>query len=216
MTQFSQLLTASVEIPADTGNGADTAVMTFAMGSILPIPSTMHANWFDGLEAYILDLRAASALQGYGGDCLVKIYNPLLPKPNYPLFEDTFALPGGFGIGLPREVALCVSYLNTTENTIARARRRGRHYVPGFGESANDAGRPVTSTIEGIADAFGDYLTDPHPGYTPADTTAPCVYSRVEGAGFTITRAYVNNEWDTQRRRQEPPTSRYYPNGYGP
>ena len=216
MAALSQLLTASVTMPSTTADTADSATMTFAVGSSLPIPSSIHNDWFDALNTYIDDLRIAGALYGYGGDVLVKIYNPLLSAPNYPIYEDTFVLPSDSAVDLPREVALCVSYYNSLDNTVARARRRGRHFVPGHREAGNDSGRPSSTLIGLVSTAFGDYLNDPFNGTTPADPITPCVYSRAEGAGFLINRAYVDNEWDTQRRRGTKATSRTYPTGWEP
>lgn len=216
MTAYSQIRTASVTLPAASADTADNAIMTFAVGSTLPISLTLMPDWAQALANYVNALRTVGATRGYQGDMLVKIYNPLTGLPNYPIYEESFALSGTFGVDMPLEVALCVSYANTTENSIRRARRRGRHYVPGHVETGNLNGRPTTALVEAVADAYADYLGDPFDGTTPPDPVDPCVYSRTEGEGYNITRAYVDNEWDIQRRRGSKPTSRYYPTGWGP
>jgi hypothetical protein len=191
-------------------------VLTFAVGSDIPIPSTDHPLWFDGLAQYIADLRTAGTLITYQGDVLVKIYNPLAGPPNYPLYEDTFSLAGVSSQEMPPEVALCVSYFNTLENTVARGRRRGRHFVPGIPSGSVSNGRPNSTLQQAVANAFADYLSDPLPGSTNPDVPIPCIYSRINGEGYLINRAWVDNEFDTQRRRGLKATVRFYPTGWGP
>lgn len=125
--------------------------------------------------------------------------------PRAPVLR-TFGTLSGMSInGLPREVALCMSFQGTRLSGIPQARRRGRVYLPFFTETSNDGdGRPTSALITSIATAGGALLT----ASDSASTWTWEIWSAA-GPGFTIvTDGWVDNEWDIQRRRGRNATSR--------
>lgn len=129
---------------------------------------------------------------------IVKFYTIGAGPPNYPVYETTFNFDTNPGdIQMPMEVALCISYSNTTENTVPRARRRGRIYLSGWSESFNDAGRPVEANLSTLVGYYATYAGDVN---AISGLTAG-IWSRVNDVVYQIDTAWVDNEWDTQRRR---------------
>jgi len=135
----------------------------------------------------------------------------------------------GAGQPLPQEVALCMSFKSADEDGPLR-RRRGRIYIGPLGEAHNaeavdGAGRPTEVLINAInfaasrlQDQASDIATEPVGSSTPW-----VVYSRpttdawnathpgderLSGSFHRVTDGWVDNEWDTQRRRGLKATTR--------
>jgi len=114
----------------------------------------------------------------------------------------TFDAPGSTN-NLPAEVALCLSYASSNPVVPVR-RRRGRIYLGGFitGASAPDAyARPDSDVVTAMLLSAVNLATD-QDGFTWA------IYSRAAGAALSVDNGWVDNEWDTQRRRGQQATSR--------
>lgn len=152
-----------------------------------------------------------------------------------PLFTRSMTFSGRepqVGRNLPSEVAVCLSYKNSSPSTEPPARRRGRLYIGPFLESAgveedeagSEASRPTAALRQRILDA-GEYLargsglpqwsiySRPFAGRAAGEkkrangTDLPAIPARA-GQIHTITDLWVDNAWDTVRRRGERPTSR--------
>lgn len=131
-------------------------------------------------------------------------YNMADPEPRVPVWTSDWSLTGTpSGDSMPTEVALCVSFKADLESGTPAARRRGRIYLGPFDTSPNSDGRPSAAFVEGVADAASTFAQDLIvPGF------ALVVYSRVDGVARTATGLWVDNAWDTQRRRGLIPTAR--------
>lgn len=136
------------------------------------------------------------------------IYHMGDPEPRSPIAEaDTGTLDGENSGGLPTEVAVCLSYRAAYVSGEPPARRRGRIFL----------GPLTTDTL----DALTDYVR-PSGGLREAMATAAAdtanqlvtvgapwqVFSRVDDAIRPVIGGWVDNEWDTQRRRGREATSR--------
>lgn len=196
---------AQVTLISATADSADNQSNTFAAGQIATLDATYATNWTTELKGFYDDLLPAGALRGMAqNNHLVKFYDIEAPQPNYPLFERTFNLASTpNAVDMPQEVALCVSYANTSANTIARGRRRGRLYISGWGEASNTTGRPTTTAMDALLDAFTDYVV----AFNALGTLDASIWSRVGNTTYTIETAKVDNSWDTQRRRGVAPTA---------
>jgi hypothetical protein len=110
---------------------------------------------------------------------------------------------------LPTEVALCLSYQGQRVSGLPQSRRRGRVYIGPLSVSAlvQATGLPNTAAngvIDTIA-ACGTFLA----GATwSALGTVWGVYSPTDDQGVTVTDGWVDNAFDTQRRRGEKATTR--------
>ena len=105
-------------------------------------------------------------------------------------------------LSLPTEVALCLSYATTDDPDKATSGRyRGRIYL---GPLNTTGGLRPSSGIIGYALAFGQALA----AIGTAGNTTWVMYSRADNATRKIESIWVDNAWDTQRRRGAAPTAR--------
>ena len=107
----------------------------------------------------------------------------------------------------PSEVALAISWQATPAIIVPLQRRRGRTYIGPLGNGVVDStpgspNRPDPTVVE-LWSAAGAYLTDDE-----LDFERLCIFSRADDAGYEVSGGWVDNEWDTQRRRGQDPTSR--------
>jgi len=197
---------AMATLDALSGNTEDVNVTSFFAEFPTQPNSLQVADWGDAIVDFFGAVRVAGALRGRAtGGHDIKFYAADGSVPNYPFEERAFSLgvaPGDYV--LPSEVSLCVSYANDTENSVQRARRRGRIYISGWNSTNNSTGRPTTATTEDLADAFQVYAQAVN---VITDATA-VVYSRTNVIGYALERTWVDNEWDTMRSRGGKSTAR--------
>lgn len=161
---------------------------------------------FDELEAFYSGLVTFFSDQVRQNNHELKAYAMLDPEPRAPVLERTWSLPSApSGNGLPPEVALCLSFQGDRMSGVPQARRRGRVYIP-FPDAALTVapGIPNSTAINTVM-TVGDTLLD---ASDAAATWTWVVYSRVEPGYTVITNGWVDNAWDTQRRRGRVPTVR--------
>lgn len=139
-------------------------------------------------------------------DHVWKLYDRTDPEPRYPAAEGLFDLVAApAGNPLPPECAVCVSFEGLPTSGIPQARRRGRIYLgPMDTTTLASNGRPSPTAINGIVSAADDLLT----ASLTATTWLWCVWSTVDGGNTPIARGWVDDEFDTQRRRGRVATTR--------
>lgn len=220
---------ATVNLKSQSGLEKDTVVNTFAFASDLTIAQE-HAAITSRLQDFYNG-------QTGGGDKIASYISPGIARASKPVevkyydisahldgsphgspvVVDTFvlaALPGGTNTPMPEEVAMCLSFHSAYDqvaefgsHTRPRARDRGRVFVgpltvlamgldAGTGQSRPAGIIPVT-----IAQA-ATRLCD------PTSTALWSVWSRKNAALTSVVGGWVDNAWDTQRRRGYKPTSR--------
>lgn len=175
--------------------------------------------WFDADDLTALQLAHNSLIAFYNaidtnfsdvvninpGGLEVVSYDFADSPPRAPVLRTTGTLAGVSINGLPREVALCMSFQGTRLSGVPQARRRGRVYIPFLIETANDGdGRPTSGLISSIVAGGAGLLL-------ASDTAATwnwVIYSSVAPGWTAVTDGWVDNEWDTQRRRGRVATSR--------
>lgn len=140
----------------------------------------------------------------------VKMYDMADPEPRVPVFDDTLGLSSATPLSssnLPGEVALCTSYLAAAESGGHPARRRGRLYI---GPLCNAVMASSTTTAARPSSTFISDLYRTTKDLAGASTLGArwVVWSRVDQAAHAIVRGYVDNAFDTQRRRGVESTSR--------
>ncbi len=198
---------ATAALVASSGVTRDVNINTFAVAVDGAISSGQAADWADAIVGFYNELRADLMLKGRAqNDHLVKVLAADGSVPNYPLYEYPFNLSGAPGaVEMPPEVTLCVSYANTTEAGVPRARRRGRIYISGFGETANTVGRPDSGYCTNLRDAYKTYAD----AVNAISGLTAGVWSRVGATVYPIDLVWVDNEWDTMRSRGGRSTARY-------
>lgn len=205
----------------DSGLAEDRVVNTFHHITATSPPSAAE------LDAIRDQLVAGyTAIQAPGDSALINAFSELLagtwqirhydaqsPPPNVPLRVDTPAnfVPGG-GAPLPQEVALCLSYKITPPiSGVQLQSQRGRVYFGPFGVAMNGTnGRPTASLRNRVA-GFGALLMASGSSsidwvvYSP---TRDLAQPGLLGSDFTVNQIFVDDEWDTQRRRGRKATTR--------
>lgn len=153
----------------------------------------------DAIKAFYDDINAQCfpdtvAQNGH----VVKYYIANGPKPNYPQFEDTFNLTSApSGDPLPSECAIVLSFQGTRVPGQAQARKQGRIYIGPLDDIVNLDGRPSGTTRGVIGTAAVDFATA-----IDSNTDGVWgVYSTVNDSVSEITNGWIDDTFDTQRRR---------------
>lgn len=140
----------------------------------------------------------------------IKIYDRADAEPRTPIFTQT----GDIGVatstgGMPEEVAVCLSFSGVLESGAPPARRRGRVYLGPLAGSVVDL-----SDTNGRAFVDGAFASDVLDSYELAWeelTTAGNVHeawSPTDNVGHPVVTAWMDNAFDTQRRRGVAATAR--------
>lgn len=188
----------------------DSATNTFHFATSTPPVATELDNIETGIENFYLADGGA-----WGGDSLVefmsrelsgaatvKYYNLDDPTPRAPIRTETFSFtPPATDNALPEEVALVVSFQGTPISGEPQARRRGRLYIGPINGSANTVdGRPTTAFRNRLRLGAENLMADVN--------TVWGVWSPTDSAFVTVTNGWVDNAFDTQRRRGQAATAR--------
>lgn len=228
---------ASVTIPVTGGLPADSAVNVWSFRNVNePVDPAVDAaavvttldNFYSAISGFIASTMDIA-------HCAVKIFNLQDTAPRVPLLESEFsagAVTTG-GKDLPNEVAMCLSFRGAPGSGLNARRRRGRIYLgPLQGSSVDEHTRPPSGLTTTVMAAVASHLTPPAGGdlewcvYSPythhgvpiggdineRDGSGDLVYPEVPGnlfASFTPVSVYwMDDAWDTQRRRGLKETSR--------
>lgn len=150
---------------------------------------------------------------------LVKYYDLTDPAPRVPILEDDITCSMAVGASYPPEVAICLSFQGPLVSGTSPARRRGRIYL---GPVDADAG----TTVSGRVNVQASVLTTIRDaaialaGHSPATEAAWAVFSPtlagpapwsegvLDSAMTVVTNGWIDNAFDTQRRRGTDSTSR--------
>lgn len=194
------------------------------------VVNTFHFDWAGGgaptltnFNTLLSDINAfySTIFPATGGNLIngslvvtatsFKLFNLTDPEPRVPTFSTTATLGAQTDplYSTPLEVALCLSYYATPISGVNQASRRGRLYIGPFGDLLSISGSPTaftapsTATITAFTTAAHNLKTS-----TTADSWIWVVYSRKLNSSAAIVGGWVDNAWDTQRRRGNAPTVR--------
>lgn len=137
---------------------------------------------------------------------LVRAYEVGATPGAPPDYSSSFNLGArNAGTPLPSEVALCISFQAPREDGVNQARHRNRKYLGPFASIANGTdGRPVDNLVRTVV-SQGRKLA----AASDASVTWEWViYSPTLGTSIAVDNGWVDNAWDTQRRRGKAPTAR--------
>jgi len=127
--------------------------------------------------------------------------------PNYPFEEDTFNLAvAPSATALPSEVALVLSFQGVRAAGFPQNRRRGRIYIGPCSASINSNARPSGAAIGQLATAGATFKSNIEAVTGGAHSWS--IWSPTSGEGVHVDNGWVDNAWDTQRRRGVAVTSR--------
>lgn len=136
----------------------------------------------------------------------IRVYDLSEPEPRSPIFEELVTAAVGSAESLPREVALVMSFQAAQVSGIPQRRRRNRVYLGPFVETQNDnAGRPTAALRATIARAARDMI-DASTGLAPWQWNINSSFYADDNV--PVLDGWVDNTWDTQRRRGPRSTDR--------
>lgn len=216
-----KLMRAQVTIPLDSGVPEDVIVNTLYFdGDDGLTDAIYHAHVMTHLTTFYQAIDGVLFGQNVASPATVKIYDMRDAEPRVPEYTDTITLSplaSGIDLTLPNEVALCLSFKASVASGENAKRRRGRIYLGPVhydaAEMVSSQARPKASVRTAVAAAAGvmaDALgEDPGPKvswaiYSPTTDLT----STLDDAFFDVQSGWVDNAFDTQRRRGAAATAR--------
>jgi hypothetical protein len=212
------------------------ALVRLTRDGALPEDDVMNVIHYKGGTGTALTAADAQALAngvaaGYGGASVlwgsqltgggsVQIYNVSDSPPRVPAASATLNITSQLSADcLPAEVAVCVSFQAVPISGVPQARRRGRLFIGPLGKgfathTAGNADARVDATrqaqvrdlLNGLTPITGvDVLTWNLAVYS---ATADAQGATVNDAAVVATNGWVDNTFDTQRRRGARTTAR--------
>ena len=210
---------ARVVLPYLSGLPADVAVNTFNFTAVAPPSEDLTGELVD---FYNLDTDGTNtAIADFIGDivdrtanaCRIEYYEVNLATGfvGTPLavIPFTLAAPPGGAQNLPQEVAVCTSFSAGGSPGVSPGRRRGRVYIGPLSSNAVDQGDAISLIT--VSELFAEVLvtaTKRMVDNVIAAGAPLAVWSRVDEAAYPVVRGWVDNAFDTQRRRGVDATSR--------
>lgn len=214
------LIRVQVSIPTDTALPEDAITNTWLFGTA---PADVSAPTLDAIQVALVDFytqdenaaELTSSVSGFLSAALdpaharFKFYDLGDAEPRTPLRNVQIALDApGSNTSNPAEVAMCFSFQAVPVSGVNQARRRGRVFLGPLNNTAFNGGIPSDGMMHVLQKA-GDRLIDA--------SDASALWSWVIQNGLDgdspMTTAIVDNGWvdnafDTQRRRGIKPTVR--------
>lgn len=197
------IIRAQVELTKDSGLTEDSAVNVWHFTGT--VGATDGAKIAQNLEDFYvaIDANLSSELTGNG---IVKCYEVVAGPSGPPFYQETITFIPGSSNPLPSEVAVCLSYQAAQVVGLDQRNRRGRIFLGPLNVAVATTTapcRPVASELTTIATAADALMTD-----CAADNVPWVVYSPTLGSSAPVTNGWVDNAFDTQRRRGVAATSR--------
>jgi len=199
--------TVLITLPSTSGLPIDDVVNTWAIGygEITEARGDAIADAFATFYGTMSNWIANTVSRGEFTS--LKIYDTTNPEPRLPIYQNVIVLEPHGGNPLPREVALCTSFRAEYVSGSSNARRRGRVYFgPLTDDAIGDTGRPSELLLTALSNAT-ETLTNDLAAIDDA-VVGLSVYSRVNELAYPVIAGWVDNEFDTQRRRGLRATSR--------
>lgn len=198
-----------VIMPRDTLIPADTAINTWAFATP---SSTYDPDEIDAigaaLDGFYNEFAICLAGNHAADSWRIKAYNLADPEPRTPIADELMSeKPVAEGNPFPAEVAVCLSFRGPFVSGEPNARRRGRVFLgPLDGSmSHSDAGaiRPAPLVFEKAGDALLEFGLALGPlGITHS------VWSRADDTLYPVVEYWMDDAFDTQRRRGERPSKK--------
>lgn len=190
-------------LEADSALPEDRTVNTWDVSIPGLDPETELASWHDALFTFY-DAFDNYLSVNLSGLLTLKSYARADTPPRVPVLSESTTITPAVG-ALPPEVALCMSFQGEKISGVNQARRRGRVYLGPFSYGANDTGtgKPIAGLLTAVQAAGAALLAT-----SGTSTWSWGVWSTVNNSDTQVVDGWVDNAWDTQRRRGIRPTSR--------
>jgi hypothetical protein len=193
---------ALVTIPAVSGVAKDSVANNWSVTATSD-PATWGPNFEAALKSFY-DAWGANRSSLYvwtGARC--KTYALADPTPRVPVRDVSLALSGSVATNtLPSEVALVLTFQGPIVSGTPQARRRGRVYLGPFSSASADSatGRPASALLSTMSTA-AIALKVASVAATDWDWVVISNVNPAVPVSTIVTNGWVDNAWDTQRRR---------------
>lgn len=181
-------------------------VVTFPSGADR-IVDMLHDFYFGGPNGGGNGIIARLSKKSWSGRVTYKLYNLEDDKPRFPfLVESEFSGNFSSAATMPREVSLVASWQAKRESGERQSRRRGRIFLPAPVVTEDDGyGRPRGEYRDLVA-----YRAQQLKAATEelGETWEWIVFSQKNQDHALVDNGWIDNAWDTQRRRGLAPTGR--------
>lgn len=193
---------ALITIPAVTQNPEDITTNSLYFDFDGP---NIHLDITAAIAAMYesIDTRMSSRLATSGAT--VEYYRLSDPAPRRAVHTDPLPITNWGPDTLPTECAIVLSFQAEPISGLPQARRRGRIYLGPLSKSTVDTDGMVTDAAVAAFANAGRLLLDASDA--AADWTW-AVYSPTDGTGANVANGWVDDSFDTQRRRGRKATSR--------
>lgn len=212
------IVRAQVTLPYTTNLPRDVAVNTFHF-AMSTADDTGAGNVADDLIEFYNTSAGGATVANYlsaqitraTNGCTVEFYDRAAPDGEPPFYAEAFTLGAAGSVNsLPAEVALCTSFVGQTTGDLPLRRRRGRVFIGPLAVGALETGSGI---VGNPTDQFVTTLSAATERLAEAYYSSPggidfIVFSRLSATGSKVARGWVDQEFDTQRRRQVRATQR--------
>lgn len=199
--------TVQVIIPTDDAVSANYCTNTWHFTTVAS-KSEATADIIDGHLATFYGTLGAHMSSLNASTFETKWYDLADAKPRAPWHEGAFAVAPGAGNALPSEVAVVVSYHGVKQSGVPMARRRGRLYIGPLGAQILGIGADQGRLLPAVRDSFGAAAHVLLQASLTAQEWSWSVYSPTNNFAVDVVGGWIDNAFDTQRRRGVQSTSR--------
>lgn len=167
-------------------------------------------NMLDLLEDFYTVPVDTTAITGYmgadavNGTLTIYLYNLDHTPPRAPIAFRVVTFSPVASAVLPTEVALVVSFQAAPQSGVPQARRRGRIYLGGLVASTNASGRPQAAFRAQVLAQANELLA----ASDASINVDWVVWSPTTSTAVGVANGWIDDAWDTQRRRGVSPTTR--------
>lgn len=212
-----------VTLPYTSGLPGDVVVNTWTFVGDGPTDHTLAAGWlgafYDAVGPNISGIvsRVTNAV-------VYDVYDLSRARPNPPIatYMDTLPARATNWINMPREVSIVGSFQADPQPGEVQARRRGRVYLGPLATdpASTDLDYPSAAMVTTIRNAFSALQTSSEASslcrwaqWSPTNAGGWMIPGQsgppnLDAGVSPIASGWVDNEWDTQRRRAPAATSR--------
>lgn len=164
-------------------------------------------NFYDSVNAPLLNSLGSYLSSEMSGVGTVKMYDLDDATPRVPFDTHDFTFSPGVSEPLPGQVALVLSFQAAKVSGLNQARRRGRIYLGPLDITATETSGGVARPTGGLVDTAIAALTrlKDDSGTNESNWS---VYSETDDLLVPVLDGWVDNRFDTQRRRKAGITAR--------
>jgi len=214
------VLRAQVTLNSSSGLPEDAAMNVWHFHSVAADLEDTADTINDELSTFYNGIASVYSGNTLTGTCTTKFFDLTDDPPRVPMFEDGFAITSmGDADALPTECAITMSFQGDPESGGNARRKRGRLFIGPLDAGTTSTGAGLVRVGAGATSALavaatgmidaGAPLTFQWIVFSPTTAgTPPWDETILDASSTLVTQGWIDNAFDTQRRRGTAPTSR--------